>query len=338
MPLRISGIVPEGATEATVNVVLRSTAANGAGTVYVDDVDFHYGEEDYEAPSVPVNLQQVKVAAKSLDVKWSASSDNVAVMGYRIYLNGSLFGTTRSLSYRIGNLIPKTNHNVAVSSYDANGNESELAKITASTFGANMILNGSFEANSNMSGESDNWSSSISTGATGSIDWIVNPKMNGQYAQKISAAGLTSSTRVKVYQRVNVDPGKSYLFRSHVRVMSIQNAEFEMYADFADANGIVIGGEKVELNTVNNNFVPLVVQGVIPEKAAYVTLNFVIRGTSSNGSGTVVIDNAEFNYLNVAKYEYDANNRLTRITYADGSEERFVYDANGALISRRKIE
>lgn len=74
-------------------------------------------------PTVPANL--VATPAGSLvDLSWSASTDNIAVAGYKIYRGGVLINTVTSTSFRDTGLTPLTNYCYAVSAYDTSNNES----------------------------------------------------------------------------------------------------------------------------------------------------------------------------------------------------------------------
>lgn len=94
---------------------------------------------DTTPPSVPANLKVSQVAASSLQLSWTASTDNVGVAGYRIYRNGTLIATTTSASYSSTGLSAGTAYSFRVSAYDASGNASAqsaaLAVTTASAAG-----------------------------------------------------------------------------------------------------------------------------------------------------------------------------------------------------------
>lgn len=109
---------------------------------------FSYGEvEDYtvnigmtgpdtQAPTVPTGLASSNITHNSFDVSWSASSDNVGVTGYNVFLNGSLQGTTTSTSYSFSGLSELTNYTVAVSAFDAASNTSSQTSINVGTTAA----------------------------------------------------------------------------------------------------------------------------------------------------------------------------------------------------------
>lgn len=77
---------------------------------------------DTQAPTTPTNLTSSNVTDTGFDVSWTASTDNIGVTGYNVYLNGSLDGSTASTSYSFAGLSASTSYNVAVEATDAAGN------------------------------------------------------------------------------------------------------------------------------------------------------------------------------------------------------------------------
>ena len=80
---------------------------------------------DTTPPSVPTNLQTSKVTSTTLTLTWSASTDNVAVAGYRIFRNGAQVGTTTTAtSYSDMGLTASTTYSYTVAAYDTSNNVS----------------------------------------------------------------------------------------------------------------------------------------------------------------------------------------------------------------------
>ena len=55
---------------------------------------------DAEAPSVPANVAQTAVTSSSITISWTASTDNLGVVGYEVLSDGALAGSTASTLYR----------------------------------------------------------------------------------------------------------------------------------------------------------------------------------------------------------------------------------------------
>ena len=90
---------------------------------------------DTTPPTVPTNEHFTGTTKTTISVAWNASTDNVAVTGYRAYLNGASVGTTSSASYIFAGLTCGTSYTISISAYDAAGNASNpsLAAGTTST-------------------------------------------------------------------------------------------------------------------------------------------------------------------------------------------------------------
>ena len=88
---------------------------------------------DTSPPSAPTNLSESAATTSSITAGWTASTDNVRVTGYRVFLDGSLLGTTATTSYSFSGLACGTSHQVVVDAHDAAGNNSAQAAATMAT-------------------------------------------------------------------------------------------------------------------------------------------------------------------------------------------------------------
>ena len=88
---------------------------------------------DTQAPTIPSGLAATAATTGSITIGWSASTDNVGVTGYGLYRNGTSTGSTASTSAVFSGLTCGTAYTLAVDAYDAAGNRSAKASITAST-------------------------------------------------------------------------------------------------------------------------------------------------------------------------------------------------------------
>ncbi|MGD9368716.1 MAG: Ig-like domain-containing protein, partial [Desulfobacteraceae bacterium] len=79
---------------------------------------------DTIAPSVPTGLTGIPSGGDSIDLSWSASTDNVGVTGYRIYRDGVEVDTSTTTTYSDTGLNSATQYCYTVTAYDAVGNES----------------------------------------------------------------------------------------------------------------------------------------------------------------------------------------------------------------------
>jgi hypothetical protein len=89
---------------------------------------------DTTAPSVPANLFASAVSSSQINLSWSASTDNVAVAGYKIFKNGSEIISVDGTTYQDTGLQRSTSYKYTVAAYDSAGNTSaQSAAVSAMT-------------------------------------------------------------------------------------------------------------------------------------------------------------------------------------------------------------
>ncbi len=109
----------------TAGYVQCSNNTGDTALVSADAARFVLKSGDTQAPSVPTNLTATAASTTSIQLNWTASTDNVAVTGYKVYRNGSLAGNASATSYLdSAGLSPNTSYNYEVSAVDAVPNES----------------------------------------------------------------------------------------------------------------------------------------------------------------------------------------------------------------------
>lgn len=76
-------------------------------------------------PTKPENLEIISISHRTATLMWTASTDDVAVVGYRVYLNASPMGTVAETTYDFTGLSVSTYYTARVVALDAAHNESE---------------------------------------------------------------------------------------------------------------------------------------------------------------------------------------------------------------------
>lgn len=103
-------------------------AKNDTGGV-IDSWSYSIPPVDTEPPTVPQNLRSTGATGSTIALAWDASTDNVGVVGYRVYRNGAPVGTATNTTYTDSGLALNTTYSYEVDAYDATPNYS--AKSTA---------------------------------------------------------------------------------------------------------------------------------------------------------------------------------------------------------------
>ena len=95
----------------------------------------YYKNSDTEAPTTPSDVTLTDITFNSVNISWSASSDNNGVTGYNVYVDEVLTAQTSSsiTNTTISNLSTNTNYNFTVVAKDLINNRSASATITGKT-------------------------------------------------------------------------------------------------------------------------------------------------------------------------------------------------------------
>ena len=85
------------------------------------------GSTDTEAPTAPSNLIVTGYTDISVGLSWNASTDDVAVTGYEVYVNGVLNQTVTGTSLSLLGLSSNTVYEFYVRAKDAVPNYSDIS-------------------------------------------------------------------------------------------------------------------------------------------------------------------------------------------------------------------
>ena len=168
-----------------------------------EDIWGIYTNSDTEAPTVPTNLQASNITTFSIDLSWTASTDNVGVTSYDIYVNGNLEVATYATSITISNLLPDSNYSFAVLAKDIANNASQLSTPLDTktlkdeeppTIPQNLVISNETESTFIIS-----WDASTDNTKVGIYEIYVDDILYGSSNNEMfTANGLAPSTTYKV--------------------------------------------------------------------------------------------------------------------------------------------
>ena len=115
---------PPGATTGSVVVTVGGVASNGL---------IFTVQADTTPPTVPTGLTATAASSSQINLSWTASTDNVAVTGYKVYRGGTQVGTSSATSYLDSGLAASTSYTYNVAATDAAGNSSAQSGIASAT-------------------------------------------------------------------------------------------------------------------------------------------------------------------------------------------------------------
>jgi len=136
------GTIPVGWNLSGQPIINVASKMNELTIMYVSDSDIRLVNRvvsytDVVPPSVPANLIEVSKTTTTISVSWDASTDDVSVTGYNVYVNGVYNSFTTTTNKTITGLTLSTVYLLSVSAIDSSANES--AKTTALSITTNAV-------------------------------------------------------------------------------------------------------------------------------------------------------------------------------------------------------
>ena len=109
---------------------------------------------DAQAPTAPTNLVASGTTSNSVSLSWTASTDNIGVTGYNVYMNSTLKTTVTGTTATITGLTASTAYSFSVKAKDAAGNLSIASNTlnvttTSGTTATDLLFSEYIEGSSN---------------------------------------------------------------------------------------------------------------------------------------------------------------------------------------------
>jgi hypothetical protein len=126
-----AGGVASGATTPDLGRPAADSKSAGASDEHSNrkaGADTAKAAKDFSPPQAVADIEVSKVTAQRLTVSWPAASDNIGVIGYRIWLNGFEVATTAQTRARLRWFNDDSGrHVVQIRALDAAGNQSQTS-------------------------------------------------------------------------------------------------------------------------------------------------------------------------------------------------------------------
>lgn len=284
---------------------------------------------DTVPPTTPANLVAANPTSSTVDLTWTASTDNVAVAGYDIYANGIFKNTVSGVSTTVNGLSASTAYSFYVIAKDTSGNSSPQSNTAtettlAGTGGGSSCGTEDFE---NIPNGGNGYGTR--TWTNNAIDWTAtdartDQTINGKAITIRNAGTLVSSTISGGVQSVTVTTqrvfgGGSGTFNLRVNGNTIGSIPFSSTATTTTISNINVTGDVIFSITDNSNGDRVAIDDFTWTCGSLSTTEMI------NSENFRIYPNPVSNgILNVQ------GNNLEKITSAE------IYDANGKVI--QKIE
>ncbi|NBC68376.1 hypothetical protein GT003_05125 [Paenibacillus sacheonensis] len=129
----VSGL--SASTAYTFTVKAKDAAGNVSSASNALSVTTN-ASSDTQAPTAPSSLTSPSKTATSVNLSWTASTDNVGVTGYDVYNGSTLAGTTAGTTFTVSGLTASTAYTFSVKAKDAAGNVSSASNALSVTTSA----------------------------------------------------------------------------------------------------------------------------------------------------------------------------------------------------------
>ncbi|GAA0890734.1 hypothetical protein GCM10009122_04130 [Fulvivirga kasyanovii] len=224
----------------TLKDVNGNVIATGGSFTTSESVNYctEAGVADTQAPTAPGNLTASGITQTSATVSWTASTDNVGVTGYDVYVNGSLNGSTTSTSRTITGLTAGTNYSLSVKAKDAAGNESSASTASITTLSQSVTY-----CSSKGNSTSDEWIKSVQIGSINN-----NSGSNNGYADFTS---LSTSVNKGSSYTITITPAWSSTVYSEGYSVWI---DYNQDGDFTDSGEQVFTRSKTTSSSISGSF------------------------------------------------------------------------------------
>ncbi|WP_103072668.1 fibronectin type III domain-containing protein, partial [Aquimarina sediminis] len=110
---------------SVIKLQFKGTTGSGwSSDIAIDNIKIISTVADTQAPSVPTNVTASNIGATSVDLSWTASTDNVGVTAYEIFQGATSVGASTTANYTVTGLTANTTYSFTVKAKDAAGNVS----------------------------------------------------------------------------------------------------------------------------------------------------------------------------------------------------------------------
>ncbi len=238
------------AKDAAVNSSPASNSVNGTTTIVVPDT---------QNPTAPSNLAVTGSSSSTVSLSWIASTDNIGVTGYDVYVDAVLKTTVSGTTAIVNGLTPSTTYSFYVIAKDAVENSSLQSN---SINGTTTVISSSCASESfeNIPANASSYTTRTWTGDSG-LDWTATDARTDQTlntrAITIRNGSLTASTASNGIGNLTVTTqlkytGTSGTFNLRVNGNVVGTIPYSATATTTTISGINIQGDVI-ISIANNS-------------------------------------------------------------------------------------
>ena len=326
-------------TSYTFSVKAKDAAGNVSPSSNVVNVTT-LAPPDTQAPTAPSNLAASNITQTSVNLSWTASTDNVGVTGYDVYQGSSVIQTVTGTTASVTGLTANTAYTFSVRARDAAGNISPSSNVVNVTTLVNTITYCTSRGNSTV----DEWIQRVQLGSINN-----NSGNNGGYADFTNL----STTLVKgTSNTIIIIPGwAGTRYREAYRVWIDYNQD----GDFLDSGEQVVSVNRTTSTSISRSFTvpttalngPTRMRVSMKYNASPTSCEIFAYGEVEDYT-VIISNNATQNYDGPSGESTDAelivypnpvsDNQLNVMLNGEVAREIRIYNLQGILLSRQAFE
>ena len=234
------------ATTYSFYVIAKDAAGNSSATSTVVNGTTATPTSDTQAPTTPGSLVVSGKTTSTVSLSWLASSDNIGVAGYNVYMNSVLKTTVTGLSTTITGLAASTAYSFYVKAKDAAGNLS-IASTTINATTSAVATASELLFSEYIEGSSNNKALEIANSTGGAINlsiYSIKKQSNGAGAW---STGLTLSGTLNSGSKFVIVNSLIALACYNKTAANISTAAAEMTFNGNDAVGLFKNGVLIDI-------------------------------------------------------------------------------------------
>ncbi len=263
-----SGVANDGSHAITVpnnQGTQNRIMVRGSNHIFYDISNANFtitgGTVDNQAPTTPSGLTASNITQTTIDLSWTASTDNVGVTGYDVYQGNNVVATVTGTTRQITGLTAATAYSFRVKAKDAAGNESgfsntanattlpeDTSDTQAPTTPANLASSNVTQTTVGLS-----WTASTdNVGVTGYDVYQGNTVVTTVTGTSHTVTGLTANTAYQFRVKAKDAAGNTSDFSNTVSVTTLTDTTDPTYCS---SNGQSVTDEyisNVTLGSINN--------------------------------------------------------------------------------------
>ena len=212
---------------------------------------------DTEAPSTPTNLTSSNITESSIEISWNASTDNIAISDYDVYLNGTLKSSVTNTFFVATGLNANTSYSFYVIAKDTSGNSSSASTTLNTATLASDTISPTEPTNLASTGKTDttvslSWNAATDNIAVSSYDVLNGSTIIGNTTStSFIANSLTPNTVYSFSVKAKDSAGNISNASNTVNVTTDATAISYCTSQSSNVNDEFIS--RVELNTIDNS-------------------------------------------------------------------------------------